>query len=539
MAYYKDLREYLGLLEERGKLRRIQRQINKDTELAPLVRWQFRGLPESDRTGFLFENMTGLKDNSYNCRVATSVIAPNREVYALAMGCEPDGIHDLWRKAYQHPFPPRLMPTGPVKEEIHCGNTLLEHKGLNEFAIPMTTNGWEALPRLTAVCWITKDPDTGIPNIGTYNGYALGPLRTSMRSVLSHITTHWNKCRQRRIPLEAAAVLGPVPAVCMVSVTRVPYGTDELALAGGIAGEPIEVVKCETVDIEVPASSEVVLEGVIPTDFQEPDAASGEHMGYMIINELVYAFQIKCITHRKNPIWHDFVSQLPPSESSTIRGIGLEGLMKSFLVDKCGIAQLKDVAFHHCSGGWRFCVVRMQDIGGARTENSTVWQTLTATLSLNVGYPKIVIAVDEDIDPWDLESVFWAVTFRYMPHRDTKVIQGRGAKLDQSSGPYSEDTEEMTYPKSRVGPQGASAILMDATRKWDYTPVALPKQHYMERAREIWDELGFPALKPKEPWYGRSLGLWPEKYQRQAELGERGEFDQVAEELMSGKRTIK
>lgn len=77
-------------------------------------------------------------------------------------------------------------------------------------------------------------------------------------------------------------------------------------------------------------------------------------------------------------------------------------------------------------------------------------------------------------------------------------------------------------------------MLMDATRKWDYTPIALPKQNYMERAREIWEELGFPELEPKGPWYGTSLGIWAEKYQRQAELAERGELEQVARELMSG-----
>jgi UbiD family decarboxylase len=538
MPYYKDLREYIEVLEEKGKLRRVQKKINKDTELNPLVKWQFRGLPDSERTGFLFDNLTDVKGNSYNCRVATSVIAANREIYALAMNSELGGIHDRWKDAYRHPYPPRLVSTGPIKEEIHRGDKLLEHKGINEFAVPMATNGWESLPRLTAVCWITKDPDTGIPNVGTYNGYVLGPLHTSMRCWHGHIVTHLNKCRQKGIPLQAAAVLGPVPAVCMVSVTRVPYGTDELAIAGGIAGNPIEVVKCESVDIEVPATAEIVLEGEIHPDYLEPDAASGEHLGYMIINEFVNAFHIKCITHRKNPIWHDYISQLPPSESSVIRAVGLEETMRNFLVNSCGIAQVKDVAFHHCGGSWRFCVIRMRDVGGARTQNFTVWQALTASLSLSVDYPKIVIAVDEDIDPWDLESVFWAVTFRYMPHRDTKIIQGRGASIDQSSGPYTLPYEERTYPPSRVGPQGASAILIDSTRKWDYTPVALPKQEYMERAKEIWKELGFPPLTPREPWYGTNLGMWPEEYQRQADLGEKGEFDQVAQELMKGRRKV-
>jgi len=538
MEYYKDLREYLQVLEKKGKLRRVLKRINKDTELAPLVRWQFRGLPESERTGFLFENLTDGKGKKYNCRVATSVIAATREVYSLAMKCDETEIHNRWRQAYQHPQPARLVPTGPVKEEIHIGDTLLEHEGLREFAVPMATNGWESLPRLTAVCWITKDIETGVNNIGTYNGYVLGPLRSSMRTFQGHILEHWKKCRQRGIPLQAAAVIGPVPAVCMVSVTRVPRGLDEMAIAGGIAGEPLDVVKCKTIDVEVPASAEIVLEGEIPTDYIEPDPACGENTGYMIINESVRAFKVKCITHRKNPIWHDIISQFPPSESSVIRGTGVEGLMKNFLINSCGISQVKDVAFHYSGGGWRICVIRIQDIGGARTHNSTVWQALTASLSLSVDYPKIAIAVDEDIDPRDLESVFWAVAFRYMPHRDTKIIQGRSATLDQSSAPYTLDTEQMRYPTSLGGPQGASAILMDATRKWDYTPVALPKQHYMERAREIWNELGFPSLHPMDPWYGRSLGMWPEEYAHQAELAERGEFDLVAEELMSRGKKI-
>ena len=389
-----------------------------------------------------------------------------------------------------------------------------------------------------SICWITKDIETGINNIGTYNGYVLGPLRSSMQTFHGHILEHWKKCRHKGVPLQAAAVIGPVPAVCMVSVTRVPQGSDEMAIAGGIAGEPIEVVKCETIDVEVPASSEIVLEGEIPTDYKEPDPACGENTGYMIINESVYAFKIKCITHRKNPIWHNIISQFPPSESNVLRGVGVEGLMMSFLINSCGIPQVKEVAFHYCGGGWRLCVVRIQDIGGVRTHNSTVWQALTATLSLSVDYPKIVVAVDNDIDPWDLDSVFWAVSSRYMPHRDTKIIQGRSATLDQSSAPYTLDTEQMRYPTSLGGPQGASAILMDATRKWDYTPLALPKRQYMERAREIWYELGFPPLQPREPWFGRPLGLWPEQYQRQAELAEKGEFDQVAQELMSGGEKI-
>jgi len=336
--------------------------------------------------------------------------------------------------------------------------------------------------------------------------------------------------------LPAAIVIGAVPVVTMASVSKMPYGLSELDVAGGLAGEPIEVTPCETMDLLVPATAEVVMEGLISTEYTEPDAASGEHTGYMIVDHEVFAFEAKCITHRKNPIWHDFISQMPPSESSTIRGIASEGRMLNFLVNACGIPQVKEVAFHHCAGGWRLCVIKMQDIAGKRTPNGTVWQALLASQSISPDYPKMVIAVDEDIDSWELDSVFWAVTFRYQPHRDTKIIQGRTAGLDQSAGPYAVDREERIYPTSRSGPQGASSILMDATRKWAYTPIALPKREYMEHAQELWNKLGLPPLTPKKPWYGASLGMWPEKHARQAELAAKGNFDEVAEELMAGRK---
>jgi UbiD family decarboxylase len=539
MSYHKDLRDYLDHLERAGKLRRVSRRINKDTELHPLVRWQFRGLDEDERTGFLFDNLTGLKGLNYPSRVATAVMAPSREVYAMGMMCSPSEISQKWSAAYARPIEPRLVTTGPVKEEIHLGKNLLEHGGLDEFAIPMATNGWECLPRLTAVSWHSKDPDTGVVNVGTYNGLQLGPDRTNLRcGPGTHLVVHWQKCRKRGVPLQVAAVIGAVPAISMVSVAKVPYSVSELAVAGGIAGEPIDVVRCETIDLVVPATAEIVIEGEVPTDYMEPDGASGEHTGYTIVGRRVFAFEVKAITHRKNPIWHDFISQMPPSESSTIRGLAGEGRMTSFLRDGCGINQVKDVAFHHCAGAWRICVIRFQDIAGVRTHDSVIWQALLASQSIATDWPKMVIAVDEDIDPTDLESVFWAVTFRYQPHRDTRIIQGRGASLDQSAGSYSASYEERRFPTGTTSPQGASSILMDATRKWDYTPVSLPKKEYMENAKRIWEELGFPRLKPKAPWYGYDLGIWAEEDERLARLAEKGEFDKVAEALMSKGRKL-
>jgi UbiD family decarboxylase len=539
MPYYRDLREFLTALERAGKLRVIGEEVNKDTELHPLVRWQFRGLEEAQWDGWLFERLTDQKGRKYDAKVATAIIGANREIYALGLQCKPEEIHQRWVEAYRKPIEPRLVSQGeaPVREVIHKGSSILEHGGLDEFPIPMATNGWEALPRLAAVSWHTKDPETGVLNVGTYNALMMGQLRTSCRCPTNHMSVHWRKAKQAGKPLPAAAVIGAVPAVSMVSSAKIPYGMSEHAIAGGLMREPLPVVKCETIDIEVPATAEIVLEGELATDWLEPDGASGEHTGYTIVGGEVYAFHIKCITHRKTPIWHDYTSQMPPSESSTLRGIAAEGSTLNFLQRQCGIPQVKSVAFHHCAGAYRICVVQLQDIAGFRTHPSIVWQTLLACLARSPDYPKVVIAVDEDIDPTNFESVFWAVSFRYQPHRDTRIIQGRGGTLDQSASPYNmEDLHEddhTRFPRSLTGPEGASAILMDATRKWPYSPVSLPKREYMEHARGLWERLGLPKLTPRVPWYGQSLGMWPEEFAIQADLAEQGNFEAVQQMIIS------
>lgn len=541
MAAYKDLRGYLEALEKAGRLKHIRRAINKDTELHPLVRWQFRGLDEAERFGFLFDRLVGTHGESYNGAVASAVIAPSLEAYAIALNCATtrQAMYDKWAEAFRRPLPPRRVPSGPVKEEIHKGEGLLAHGGLKEFPIPVTTNGWEALPRLSGLCWVSKDPETGEVNVGTYNGVLLGPAESCARvSPRGHMRIHWQKCKGRGVPLQVAAVVGPSPAVVMTSITEIPYGVSELDVAGGLAGEPIEVVRCETVDLEVPATAEIVLEGEIPTDYVLPDPASGEHTGYTFIDRSALAFHIRCITHRKNPIWHDLVDQFPPSESSVMGNINREAHMINFLRSSCGIPQVKDVAFHHCGGSRRLTVIRLQDLGGTRTSNRTVWHALNASLAVSTEWPKIAIAVDGDIDPWDLDSVFWAICFRYQPHRDTHIVQGRGATADQSGGPRTLTLDEQEYPTNRSGLQGNSSILIDATRKWPYTPTSLPTKKYMDRAREIWEAEGLPPLKPREPWHGVSWGEWPESYRRHAEMGDRGEFDKIAEEILGQKKKV-
>ena len=528
MSYYKDLREYIKVLEEHELLWRIKSSVKKETELAPVVRWQFRGLPEERRKAFLFENVTDTAGRKYDIPVLVGALAGSTNIYAMGMACRPKEIAQKWTQAQLNPIPPKVVREGPAHEVIHRGKEISD-LGLEEFPFPIDTPGFDGMIRTTATHFFSKDPETGVVNIGNYSGF----INARDRIVVGlgsgqHLTTHLRKAKERGQSLPAALVVGAVPAVAYVSVAKVPYGSDELAIACGLAGEPIDVVKCKTVDIEVPAASEIVIEGEISTTVMERITGSfGEYCGYMAEVEYYPVFHVSCITHRKNPIFMTLLSQMPPSESSKIRQIAYENNLYKFLKHDCDITGILDVAFHQSSGSWQYCVIQLK-----KGYPAEAWQALNCTVGYSASLGKIIIAVDEDIDPRDPDSVNWALSFRMQPHRDTRITMGKIGMLDQSTAPPGSPLKESQYP----APSGGSALLIDATRKWDYPPVALPKREYMERAREIWKAEGLPELEPKVPWFGYHLGYWPDEYQEAAEFNLQGEILKLGEKTLKEQR---
>lgn len=520
VKYYQDLREYIDALRKNDKLITVKRRIDKDTELHPLVRWQYCGLDAFQRKGFLFEDVTDSRGTQYKPSVAISIIGASNEIYAMAMQCEVQEIVEKWSRARKKPIEPEMVSSGPVKENILHGEDLKKPGGgLEAFPIPISTPGFDPAPYLTAPCIITKDPDTGIRNIGTYRMMLKGGTKTGMFfSPTQHIARHWKKWKSLGKPMETAICLGPMPAVAMVSVTNVPYSIDEYSIAGGIADFPVELVKCETIDMEVPATAEIVLEGIVTTDYLEPEGPFGEATGYMGEQTMSPNFEIKCITHRNNPIYHAFFSQFPPSESSKIREIARDANYYQQLKYANNIPSILDVSFHEGSASSPFCVIKMK-----KDNPWQVWQALNIAVGYDSGVGKIIIAVDEDIDPRNLDAVVWAMSYRMQPHRDVRIVTGKRQMLDPSSAPL-----DANIP---LNLQGTSSILIDATVKWDYPPVALPAKRFMEKARKIWEEERLPSLSPRKPWYGYNLGFWTEENQRQAEMAVRGEYRKVAEEF--------
>jgi 4-hydroxy-3-polyprenylbenzoate decarboxylase len=521
---FRDLRAFLTELEAKGLLRRVQRPIDKDTELMPLVRWQFRGQPESQRKAWLFENVVDQRGRRYG-PVAVGVVGGSQAIYAAAFEVPVEQVQERWMHAQLNPIPPVLLATGPVKEEIHRGPELAENgHGLEAFPHPISTPGFDAAPFMTSPYVVTKDPETGSVNVGTYRAMLKGPTKCGLNFTRrQHIGVHYyEKAQKLGKPLEAAIVIGAAPAVGMASASKLPYGKSEYDVAGGLLGEPLELVKCETVDLEVPAHAEIVLEGVIPLDHAELEGPFGEYPGYMHRPHWMPVFHLTCVTHRKDAIYQAFLSQMPPSESSMLRKIAYRAVMFKFLRHDCNIHSVTDVALHEASGSTKLMVIQMKNPNPAQP-----WQALRAASGFDSALGKMFVTVDDDIDPADLDSVVWALSYRMQPARDLQVITHRNAALDPSATPPGhEDEEANEFPP----PHGGSGLLMDATRKWAYTPVSLPARQYMEHAREIWQELNLPPLEPRVPWFGYNLGAWSQEDAVAADLAARGEYRVTAEQ---------
>jgi len=529
---YPDFRAYLRQLEQCDLLRRIARPMNKDTEMYPFARIQFRGLPESARKGFLFENVTDARGRRYDIPVAAGCVAASKQIYLEGMRCKTDAeVTQRWTQAQVKPLPPVIVTGGPAHEVVYRGSDLTKPEtSLDKFPIPISTPGFDNAPYITAGHWITKDPESGIRNVGNYRGMIKSRNRIGcMAGSGQHITAHWRKCRKRGIPLQVAIAIGVTPNISFTAVAKLPLDADELAVAGGLAGEPVEVVRCKTVDLEVPAHAEIVIEGIMPTDALEWEGPFGEFTGYMGLRGMYYYLDVTCITHRRDPIYMSFVSEFPPSESSTLRQIALEGIIYKQLTVDLGI-KVKEVALHESAGSWGLCVLRM-----AREENDqAAWKALEQ-VGRKSGF-KMVVAVDEDVNCRDSDAVNWALSFHMQPNRDSRVIDcERVMGLDHSLGSMDQGQRSGVSVEKELQ---STSLLLNATRKWPYPPVSLPAQGFMERALEIWREEGLPEPNLKEPWFGYALGCWTEEDQAEAALAVKGEHFVTGEKFFKRRKKI-
>src|SRR5467141_1538040 len=348
---YPDLHEHVLALAREGLLVVVDEPINKDTEMHPLVRWQYRGgIAEGERKAFLFTQPTDSKGRRFDISVLVAGLAANRDVYRLGFGKPLDEIGETWVKAIAEPIAPRLITHAPCQELVTTGADLeRDGGGLDGLPVPISTPGWDNAPYLSAGHFITKDPDSGVQNVGNYRGQLKAPRRLGMNpsvELRAGIYAHWLKYKARGEKLPCAVVVGCPPAVSYASVQKMPENLDELAVAGAIAGAPIRVVKARTVDLMVPAEAEIVIEGFIDTQYLEPEAPFGESHGYVNLQEYNAFMDVSAITRRRNPILTSFISQVTPSESSVIRKVAMEPVFFHHLAATLGIRGVRRVGMH-------------------------------------------------------------------------------------------------------------------------------------------------------------------------------------------------
>jgi UbiD family decarboxylase len=515
-----DFQEHLRRLEAEGLLTRVERPINKETELHPLVRWQFQGgLAEDERRAFLFTNVVDSAGRRYDIPVAIGALAASARIYAVGMGRPVEQIGDAWMAAIANPIPPIEVTSAPCQEVVVTGEALRQpNGGLKALPVPISTPGYDAAPYLTATLCITDDPETGIRNMGTYRAALKATDRLGVRMAArpggAGGYLHWQKYRKLKKPMPIAIVVGCAPVVMFTGPQKLPIDCDEMAVAGGLAGAPIRTVKAVTVDLHVPADAEIVVEGLIDPELLEPEGPFGESHGHVALEGFNMSMQITAITRKRSSVWVSILSEVTPSESSVMKRVAYEPRYLAYLRDTLSIKGVRRVVMHEALTNLRKVMFVQIAAGTPRTE---IWRALHGASSLQADIGKYVIAVSEDIHPENPDAVFWSLAYRANPIEDVHI------------SPY---RSEGHGPKSG-GPREESTMLIDATQKEPDPPISLPKREFMEHARAIWQELGLPKLTPREPWYGYSLGDWDSIWDIYAERAVSGRWEETGKETFA------
>src|SRR5688572_5359641 len=518
-----DFQEHLADLEAQGLLVRVTRPIDKDTELHPLVRWQFvGGVPEDQRRAFIFTNVVDGAGRRYDIPVVVGALAASPRIYAVGMGQSVEEIGKTWMQAIAQPIPPVASPAPRCQEVVITGDELKRPGGgLAKLPVPISSPGFDAAPYLTATLCVTRDPENGIQNMGTYRAALKATDRLAVRMVARTPGAggyqHWLKYRDRKELMPIAIVLGSPPIVFFTGPQKLAVDLDELAVAGGLAGAAIRKTKCVSIDLDVPADAEIVIEGLIDPQVLEPEAPFGESNGYVALEAFNMPMRVTAITHKRSPVFTSIISQVTPSESSVVKKVAYEPLFLAHLRDNLSLKTVKRVTMHEPLTNLRPVMFVQFARGTPRTE---VWRGLTGAATLRPECGKIVIAVSEDINPESPDAIFWSLAYRSNPAEDVQITKYRRGVQGSQYGPG----------------ESESTLLIDATQKHPMAPLALPGRDYMEHARKLWDELGLPALTPRSPWHGYTLGDWTDAWEQSAQRAARGDWEQNGIETLARSR---
>ncbi|NKB34497.1 MAG: 4-hydroxy-3-polyprenylbenzoate decarboxylase [Pseudomonadales bacterium] len=484
---FKDLRDFIDLLEQEGELKRIQTEVDPYLEVTEISdRTLRRGGP-----ALLFENVKGS-----SLPLLANLFGNTRRI-ALAMGQEdleglrdvgkllaflreptpPSGWKDLWQSLPSYKSVLNIAPN--VKRSAPCQEIVIEEDEIDLALLPIQTC-WpgDAAPLVTWPLVITKGPEKERQNLGIYRMQLIGRNKLIMRW-LSHRGgaldfRDW-KLKHPAEPFPVSIALGADPATILATVTPVPDTLSEYAFAGLLRGGKTDVVESQTNELQVPASAEIVLEGVIEADEVADEGPYGDHTGYYNEVEQFPVFTVKRITHRKDPIYHSTYTGRPPDEPAML-GVALNEVFVPLLQKQ--FPEISDFYLPPEGCSYRMAVVSMkkQYAGHAKRVMMGIWSFLRQFM-----YTKFVVVVDDDVDIRSWEDVIWAITTRMDPIRDTVLIDNTPI-----------DHLDFASPVSGLG----SKMGLDATNKWPGetdrewgTPIEMSEE-VKQRVDELWKELG-------------------------------------------------
>ena len=458
MPSFVDLREFISELEKRGDLVRITAEVDPHLEMTEIADRTLRG----GGPALLFENPKGS-----DIPVLANLFGAERRV-ALGMGEEsvealsdvgellaylrqpdpPKGFRDLVDKA---PLLKKILTMGPnVVKKPPCQQQVINGGEVNLTQLPIQTC-WpgDVGPLVTWPLVITRGPEKERMNLGIYRMQLLGRNKLIMRW-LSHRGGALDfKEWQEKFPGEGFPVsiaIGADPATVLATVTPVPDTLSEYAFAGLLRNSKTEVVKSLTNDLQVPASAEIVLEGVIEADEMADEGPYGDHTGYYNEVERFPVFTIKRITHRRDPIYHSTYTGRPPDEPA-ILGVALNEVFVPLL--KKQFPEISDFYLppEGCSYRMAVVTIRKEYPGHAKRVMFGVWSFLRQFM-----YTKFIIVTDDDVNARSWEDVIWAMTTRMDPARDCTIVENTPI-----------DYLDFASPVAGLG----SKIGMDATHKWE------------------------------------------------------------------------
>jgi len=482
-VHFEDLREYVESLEKIDQLKRIKTRVSVDLEIAEILR---RVMYKNEGPAVLFENVEGYKipvlGNAFGSlrRLKIALDMENFEeigerMSALTRLKIPQGLLNKFKMLPKlseiADYGPKYVNSGPITEVIETSNPSLDILPIIK-SFPKDSGRF-----ITFGITVTKNPETQIRNMGVYRLQVIDSKKAIMHwQIHKRGALHYEMNKENSQKTEVAIVIGADPATVFSAVAPVPEGLDKFLFAGITRKKGIDLVKCRTIDVQVPATAEIVLEGYVDPSELNVEGPFGDHTGYYTPPEPFPTFTLTGIMMRKNPIYLTTVVGKPILEDAYIGKV----IERSFL-PLVRLLQPEVVDFSMPPAGWfqglAIVSIKKRYPGQAKKVMMGLWGM--GQLSLT----KILIAVDQDVNVHDMNDVIWAVTTRADPKRDTMLIDNAPT-----------DTLDPASPLLNLG----SKMGIDATKKMKEEgyerPIqeeAVPNESTVSLVTKKWNEYGF------------------------------------------------